>query len=100
MLLNAGVRRIHEHRFEIFDVLFDSLRFVAVGPMHDDVRGMALLQLVPLLIAEHVEVQVVERGDVPRDPLLIVGPLRRILCADGHDCAEDDCEGDGCVLHG
>jgi hypothetical protein len=37
---------------------------VTVGPVHDDVLRVTLAQLVPLLSAEHVEIEVIELGEI------------------------------------
>ncbi|RKH98444.1 hypothetical protein D7Y15_39675 [Corallococcus sp. AB030] len=42
----------------------DALRLVAVRPVDDDVLRVAVLEPVPLLVGEHIEVQRVERGQV------------------------------------
>ena len=62
--LDPRVRRVHEHRLEVLDVLFEPLRVVSVGPVHDHVLGVALVEPRPLLAGEDGVVQRVERAEV------------------------------------
>src|ERR1043166_159956 len=57
MNLDLDIGAPYKHRFEVLDVLFNSLRFVTVGPSHDDVLSMTFLQTFPLLVADHIEVE-------------------------------------------
>ena len=41
-----------------------SLRFVTVGPSHDDVLSMTFLKTFPLLVAEHIEVERIKRFQI------------------------------------
>ena len=50
--------------FRFRDVLLDALCHPAVWPMHDHVLRMALLELVPFLVAEHVVVEIIERREI------------------------------------
>src|SRR5437867_1459843 len=61
MYLDLDVRTPHEHRFQIFDVLLNTLRLVAVRPSDDDIISVALAEAVPFLITEHIEIEHVER---------------------------------------
>src|SRR5947199_7320817 len=61
MYLDLDVRGKDKQGFQILDVLFNSLRLVTVRPRHDDVFSMTLVQTIPLLIAEHIEVERVEQ---------------------------------------
>ena len=62
----------------------DAPRLVAVGPRDDDVFGVGLVQPVPFLVAEDIEVERVEQLEVALHfrRLLFVGRRRgrRILC--------------------
>ena len=60
MFLDFDVRRVDEHGLQVFRVLFETFRFVTVGPRHHDVRRVAFPEPIPFLVAEHVEIQVVE----------------------------------------
>src|SRR5439155_13614972 len=60
MYLDLDVRTPHEHRFQIFYVLLDALRLVAVRPSDDDIICVALAEAVPFLITEHIEIEHVE----------------------------------------
>jgi hypothetical protein len=42
----------------------DAVSDVSIWPVHGDVRGVALLQAIPLLVGEYVEVERVELGNV------------------------------------
>src|SRR5882672_4748776 len=65
MYLDLDVGTPHEHRFQIFYVLLDAFRLVAVGPCDDDILSVALAEAVPFLIAEHIEVEHVEDFQLP-----------------------------------
>src|SRR2546422_8445452 len=54
IVMSGGV---DEERLQVLDVLVDSSGLMAVGPGDDDVLGVALLQPVPFLVAEDVEVE-------------------------------------------
>src|SRR5439155_21192057 len=60
MYLDLDVRTPHEHRFQIFNVLLNTLRLVAVRPSDDDILSVALAKAVPFLITEHIEIEHVE----------------------------------------
>ena len=45
----------------------DAVGLVAIRPGHGDVDGVALLKAVPLLVAEHVEIESVELHEVLGD---------------------------------
>src|SRR5712691_13213696 len=60
MDLDFNVGGEDEESLQILDVLVDALRLMTVGPGYYDVFGMALLESVPLLVAEDVEVEDIE----------------------------------------
>ena len=60
MSLDGDVRGKDEQRLQVLDVPVDALGLMTIGPGHDDVCGMALLESIPFLIAEDIEVERVE----------------------------------------
>jgi hypothetical protein len=64
MLLNGCIGREYKLALEISKVRFQTGRGATVGPVDDDVRRVALRELIPLLAAVDPEVQVVEVGQV------------------------------------
>ena len=79
MHLDFEVRRKHEQRLQVINVLFDAFRLMSVGPRHDDIRGVTFLEPIPFLIAEHIEIERVEYLKVflHRGILLFVHRSRR-----------------------
>lgn len=73
VLLDRKVGHRNEHSFQVLDVLFDAMRVVTVRPGYGDVCGMALLQAIPFLIAEHIEVERVEFVQMQRNIFRRVG---------------------------
>ena len=80
MNADLEVGRIHEQRFQVFDVLRDAERLVAIGPRNDDVLCVRLAEAIPLLVAEYVEVESVKGLQALLDlgRLLLRGRRRRI----------------------
>jgi hypothetical protein len=64
VFLDARIRRIDEHGFQIGDVPIDAVRDVTVRPVNGDVLGVTLLQAIPLLVGEHIELERVELGNM------------------------------------
>src|ERR1039457_2102959 len=64
VLLDAGVGCVHKHSLQVGDVPVDAVSDVSIWPVHGDVRGVALLQAIPLLVGEYVKVERVELGNV------------------------------------
>lgn len=60
------VGRVDEELLQIVDVHVDALRGVPIGPVDDDVLGVALVEPVPLLMAEDIEIEGVEDLQVLR----------------------------------
>src|SRR5581483_3047986 len=60
MLLDARVRCVHEHRLHVIDMPFQPARLMAIGPVHKDIVGVALVEPHPVLVGEDVVVQVIE----------------------------------------
>jgi hypothetical protein len=50
MLLDARVGRVDEHRAQVFDVRLEATHLVPVGPVYEDILGVALVQLLGLLV--------------------------------------------------
>src|SRR3989440_4972865 len=61
---DCDVRGVDEERLQILDVLGDPSRLMTVWPGDDDVLRVTLLEPVPLLITEDVEVEHIERLEV------------------------------------
>ena len=53
VLLDARVRRLDEHRAQILDVRLEAADLVPVGPVYEDVLGVALVQSDPVLVGEN-----------------------------------------------
>ena len=88
MDLDPGIGSIDEHVAQVLDVLLDALGGVSVGPMDEDILRMAAMQFCPLLIGEHVVVQVIEDVEVRLDQplgLRVVHGLR-LGCVGGLNC--------------
>src|SRR5262249_61822268 len=79
MLLDGDIGSKDEQRFQVLNVLFNALGFMAVGPGDNDILGMALFQSIPFLVAEHIEVEGVECLEVAfgSSGLRLVGRGRR-----------------------
>src|SRR5207302_7375038 len=74
---DRDVRGVDEERLQIVDVLRDSFCLVTVWPGDDDVLRVTLLEPVPLLITEDVEVEHIERLEVGFDGGRLSLGLRR-----------------------
>src|SRR5438132_7141558 len=61
---DCDVRGVDEERLQILDVLSDPSCLMTVWPSDDDVLRMTLLEPIPLLITEDVEVEHIERFEV------------------------------------
>src|SRR5215831_4706617 len=60
MSADARVGRIDEHRPQVLDVLLETRGHAAIRPVNRDGVGMTPGQFIPLLVGEHVEVEIVE----------------------------------------
>src|SRR5260221_13096512 len=70
--LDRDVGSEDEEGLEVLDVLVDALRLGAVGPGYDDVFGVSLVDPIPFLGAEAIEVERV-------DQVAVALHLRRLL---------------------
>src|SRR5260370_39862157 len=64
MDLDGDIRGVDEECLQILDVFVDPSGLVAVWPGDNNVLRMTLVEPVPFLIAEDVEVEHVERSEV------------------------------------
>src|SRR5260370_26843250 len=64
MDLDGDIRGVDEECLQILDVLVDPSGLVAVWPGDNNVLRMTLVEPVPFLIAEDIEVEHVERREL------------------------------------
>jgi hypothetical protein len=69
-----------------FDVFLDAHSLMSVGPVHNYVLRVALMQPLPLLLGEDNVVQVVERGNVVGNGIRLCFVLRQIAKIAGSYC--------------
>ena len=69
----------------------DSLGLMSIWPVDDDVLRVALLEFVPLLVREDVEIQIVERRDVLIDARL-AALTSLCLPRERQDAGKNECD--------